>query len=156
MPATVSDATSHADFRAVTKREEFDGTGAGRWYLAPNGLSSERTVVRFAAQGESHPLLLTAALRSRFQHLAEAWHTETDSYSQVDRIVSHPAYLEVVAMGDRAVPWILSDLASRGGFWFAALQAITKQSPGSVEDQRKPRLLREAWLRWGRQHNYLS
>jgi hypothetical protein len=89
-----------------------------------------------------------------FADLARRWHDETDDVSVTGRIVSHPAYLRIVAMGPPAVPLILRDLRDNGGFWFSALEAILNVCPGTPEERGKPRLMREAWLRWGRSHGY--
>lgn len=90
------------------------------------------------------------ALEQRFLKLAEQWHWETDFYSMSWQILDHPAYREITAMGEVALPWILRDLEQTGGHWFEALRTITGQDPAS--DARPGRIgqIREAWLEWGR------
>ena len=46
----------------------------------------------------------------------------------------HPAYLDIIGMGDKAVPLILRDLKKETSHWFIALRAITKSSPVRPED----------------------
>ena len=89
-----------------------------------------------------------------FHALAAKWHEETDDQSTSLRIVGHPAYLRIVAMGMDAVPLILADLETTEAFWYPALEAITGVNPATPEQSKKPRLLREAWLRWGRDYGF--
>lgn len=93
-----------------------------------------------------------AALERRFIELAEQWHRETDFYSMSWQICDHPAYLEIIAMGEVALPWILRDLEDRGGQWFQALREITGQSPISAADRGRIPKMTAAWLRWGEEN----
>jgi hypothetical protein len=62
-----------------------------------------------------------------------------------------------MAMGEKAVPLILQELQDRGGQWNMALRYIVdgEQYPDKPNDVGKPKELKEAWLAWGRQNNYL-
>lgn len=53
----------------------------------------------------------------RFQVLAEEWHEATDFLSSRSKRINHPAYLQIIRMGEAAVPYILRDLRDRGGDW---------------------------------------
>jgi len=85
-----------------------------------------------------------------FEELANRWHDETKFSSDTDFITSRDSYRQIIAMGQPAIPWILHDLATRGGDWFGALEAITGESPVPVDDVGFPRRMKGAWLAWGR------
>lgn len=93
-----------------------------------------------------------AALEERFCELAQRWHEETAFYSMSWQICDHPAYQEIIAMGNAAVPWILRDLEERGGQWFQALREITGQSPIAEADRGRIAKMTAAWLRWGEEN----
>lgn len=103
-------------------------------------------------------LLISSAgtLPERFARLADAWHDRVDGESAGDRIVSAPEYLSIIAMGAEAVPLILQDLQSRGGFWYPALLAITNEWPMPESANGIPRLMKSAWLEWGRKNGYVE
>ena len=91
-------------------------------------------------------------LEQHFLELAEQWHRETDFYSMSWQICDHPAYQEIIAMGEVALPWILRDLEDRGGQWFQALREITGQSPIAEADRGRIPKMTAAWLRWGEEN----
>jgi len=77
----------------------------------------------------------------------DQWRSETWYKSSISRRVSHPAYLKIIGLGPKAVPWILQELRQEPDYWFAALEAITRENP-SPNATSFPEL-RDAWLRWG-------
>jgi hypothetical protein len=85
-----------------------------------------------------------------FDELARQWHDETRFSSDTGFITSRDNYRRIVDMGYSAVPHILRDLATNGGDWFTALEAITGESPVSGDDYGFPRRMKSAWLDWGR------
>ena len=82
-----------------------------------------------------------------FRDLVDQWRSETWYKSSISRRVSHPAYLKIIGLGPKAVPWILQELRQEPDYWFAALEAITRENP-SPNATSFPEL-RDAWLRWG-------
>jgi hypothetical protein len=85
-----------------------------------------------------------------FNEFARQWHEETRFSSDTGFITSRDSYRRIVDMGYSAVPHILRDLATRGGDWFTALEAITGESPVPQDDYGFPRRMKTAWLNWGR------
>ena len=94
-------------------------------------------------------------VENRFRELVKEWHEETGSLSSPSKIASHPAYLQIVSMGQSVVPLVLGELDSRGGYWYPALRALTGANPVPGDAKGKPRLIKEEWLAWGRTHGYL-
>ena len=102
----------------------------------------------------------------RFAALAATWKEETKFFSRVDKMVNHPAYQEIIAMGERAVPLILAELERNGDHWFIALHRITGADPPIPEGHKGNRVvapgwvgfdikgMQAAWLAWGREKGY--
>jgi hypothetical protein len=94
---------------------------------------------------------LQEATEQRFKRLADQWRKATAMLSSTSDIVSHPAYLKIIGMGERAVPLILRELQERGGHWFVALRSITEENPVPPESAGKMKKMAEAWVLWGHQ-----
>ena len=47
---------------------------------------------------------------ARFHTLAERWKNETAHYSNIAKRALHPAYQEIIGMGERVVPLLLAEL----------------------------------------------
>jgi hypothetical protein len=58
-------------------------------------------------------------------------------------------------MGKPALPLILEDLQENGGHWFLALRLISDENPVPSEHAGRIKQMREDWIAWGRQHDYL-
>jgi hypothetical protein len=65
------------------------------------------------------------------------------------------AHLAILAMGKPALPLILDELEQNGGHWFLALRLIAETDPVPPEHAGKVKLMREDWLAWGRQKDFL-
>lgn len=89
-------------------------------------------------------------VEAKFRRLAQRWRRETAAFSSLTKIVSHPAYLEIIAMGEKALPLILEDLEKRVSHWFVALAAISGEDVISADDAGDLRRMTAAWLSWGR------
>ncbi len=93
-------------------------------------------------------------LAKRFERLAATWREETSFISKMGRAAEHPAYQEIIAMGEKAVPLLLADLEKDPDHWFIALYRITGASPVPEEHAGKLREMAAAWIAWGRAHGY--
>lgn len=92
-----------------------------------------------------------------FQKLTEQWQRECGVRSSVDEMVAFPSYQQIIGMGDRAVPLILSELSKQGadpGHWFWALRVITGENPVPESAQGSVQLMAKAWLAWGEREGY--
>jgi hypothetical protein len=93
----------------------------------------------------------------RFDSLVAAWHAERDITSSVTDMVTCPSYQKIIAMGDVAVPLILSRLRSEGNepdHWFWALRVLADVDPVPEQDRGNIGRMSNAWLEWGRQQGY--
>lgn len=95
-------------------------------------------------------------LRGEFDALADQWHDETGLLSSPMQIAMHPAYQRIIGLGERVVPFILSDLRTRGGQWYWALRALTGAAPVPPDAAGNIRVAKAAWLAWGAAHGYTN
>jgi len=100
--------------------------------------------------------LTDSQIEAQFNKLSAQWKRDTQAQSGVSAIVMHPAYLDIIGMGDKAVPLILRDLKKETSHWFIALRAITKSSPVRPEDAGNLKKMRDAWLKWGKENGFLE
>ena len=93
----------------------------------------------------------------RFRRLADECRRQTFFSSSITDNLYHPAYLTIIAMGEKGLSLILQELEARGGQWATALRYIVDREvyPDKPDDIGKPKELKEAWLEWGRRNNYL-
>jgi hypothetical protein len=92
----------------------------------------------------------TEDFAKRFATLNATWKEETRFSSKIKTRIEHPAFREIVAMGEKAVPLILADLEKDGGFGFLAMEKITGVDPIPAEIYGKPDEMAAAWIAWGR------
>lgn len=97
-----------------------------------------------------------SSLEAHFRALVKQWKTDTEADSSIARMIRHPAYQEIIGMGEPVVSLLLAELQREPDFWFAALQKITgadpvpKASAGKIEEMAK------AWIDWGRDKGLLQ
>ncbi len=94
-------------------------------------------------------------IKPEFENLVKVWKKATFHYSFIRQKIIHPAYLRIVGMGDKAIPFILEELrTSPSASWFPALEAISgnnaAQTAKSIDEAVN------SWLDWGKQHHYLK
>jgi len=92
-----------------------------------------------------------SALNARFRELAKRWKDETLDMSSLSDIITHPAYLQIIAMGRKALPLLLDQLRNEPDHWFAALSAISNHNPVPPQQAGNLDQMTEAWLAWAEQ-----
>jgi hypothetical protein len=83
-----------------------------------------------------------------FRDLTEGWHRAIDHLSFVEPIVSHPAYLRIIGLGEAVTPLLLQELREQPDYWFPELEAVTGQNP--VRQNATFDKAVDDWLAWGR------
>ena len=98
----------------------------------------------------------TEELEATFNELAEQWLKATAHHSNPAIIARHPAYREIIAMGQQAVPFILEEMTQKRfrPHWFHALHDITGITPAPKEIWGKVDEVAAAWLKWGQEQGY--
>ena len=92
--------------------------------------------------------------RQRFTELADRWEVETVLFSNSHRAVAHPAHMEIIRMGEPAIPLILERMRETGGHWFHALRDITGANPIPHTERGNIPAMQKAWLEWGVRNGY--
>lgn len=95
------------------------------------------------------------ALERNFQELTSRWRRETALHSSVTAIAMHPAYQQIIGLGERALPLIFQELRREPDHWFWALGAITGENPVPDDHAGDLEAMAEDWLSWGNAHGYL-
>lgn len=92
-----------------------------------------------------------AALEAKFRTLTENWKRAVRLCSSAADMAMHPAYQQIIGMGQQALPLILRELEREEDHWFWALRAITGENPVPADCQGSIPEMAKAWLNWGRQ-----
>jgi hypothetical protein len=92
-------------------------------------------------------------LNSEFRKYADSWRNETGILSSIQAKIFNHNYQRIIGMGSSALPMIFEELNERGGYWYWALECITRDNPA----QLSPSLAaaKTAWLDYARIHGYL-
>jgi hypothetical protein len=90
-----------------------------------------------------------------FQQLASRWKRETAIYGHLSKIVMHPDYQRIMAMGPEVISSILKDLDKKPAHWFWALHNLVPHGQDPAEGLTTIEEARLAWLKWGRDNEYL-
>jgi hypothetical protein len=88
----------------------------------------------------------------RFRELEARWWADTEFLSDPARIIAHPAFREIVSLGEEVVPLMLRDLEAGPRLWVWALPEITGANPVPPDDAGNIRRMSEAWLKWAREN----
>ncbi len=96
---------------------------------------------------------------AKFRRLVSEWHNETDMHSSTLKVIAHPAYLRIIAMGRSAIPLILREMKQGPGHWLPAISALTEDVRSKGENPasgcKTSSEARSAWVRWGESKGYL-
>jgi hypothetical protein len=87
-------------------------------------------------------------LDRRFHALVGQWKEGTRFLSSIHEMVSHPAYLQIIGMGQQALPLLINELRREPDHWFVALQAITGTNPIPPSARGNVDAMSRAWLDW--------
>jgi hypothetical protein len=97
----------------------------------------------------------SSEIHSQFRRLTREWIWGTEKHSNLLKIVTHPAYQQIIAMGPAVIPEILRAMTSGPGHWFWALRALT-QGVDPAEGLNTMQAATDAWIKWGRENGYLD
>jgi hypothetical protein len=95
------------------------------------------------------------SLHSQFMRLTREWIRGTEKHSNLLKIVMHPAYQQIIAMGPVVIPEILKELIKGPDHWFWALRALT-QGEDPAKGLNMMQAATDAWIKWGRENGYLD
>jgi hypothetical protein len=89
---------------------------------------------------------------SQFYRSLKRWRAETAVKSRIGDKIDHPAFNEIVRIGEPAIPLIVKELYQKPDFLFVALQRITGEDPTPDNCERFSDVV-EAWLSWAERTN---
>ena len=75
--------------------------------------------------------------RAEFNRLVAEWKTGRRRGADVSQMTAHPAYRQIVGMGEPAIPLILEELEHQADHWFPALHELTGTSPVPAESREQ-------------------
>lgn len=86
--------------------------------------------------------------RREFDELAEEWREDTAMLSSIKKQVEHPAYRQIIGMGQDAIPFIMRELRTQPEHWFVALRQIAGTDPVKPKHRGNVKLMARDWLKW--------
>lgn len=93
--------------------------------------------------------------REQFEELADDWTLSTALSSDPTRMFMHRSYQRIIALGPRAVPWIMERVADGELHWAWALEMITGAQP-ATDDVGDLAGLRQVWLAWWSENGHVD
>jgi len=94
------------------------------------------------------------SIADRFGELSRAWEEATGHLSSMTAASNHPAYQEIIRLGQAVVPLLLRDLEENQGHWFIALREITSVNPIPPSAAGNIPEMVNAWLSWAKDNGY--
>ncbi|MCP4042207.1 MAG: hypothetical protein GY731_09670 [Gammaproteobacteria bacterium] len=92
----------------------------------------------------------------RFRCLADSWTEKVKNISSFTQITAHPDYLAIISMGRPVIHLLLEELNDRPNYWFAALEAISKENPIPEAHRGNLAQMTEDWIAWGESEGYID
>jgi hypothetical protein len=133
-----------------------------RWGVLEYGLKDNKVQTGFGAvadqlknvfwAAQAHYLVPVTRIteEQKFNLLALTWQKDTNLSSSITEMVAHPAYQQIIGMGQRALPFIFNQLNSQPEHWFWALQSITGVNPIKPEHRGNLPEMTNDWIDWGK------
>lgn len=97
---------------------------------------------------------LSSEVVNNFYTLAAQWESDVAGLSLTAQMSEHPAYQEIINMGTKIVPLLLSELKNNPVYWLSALSAITGENPIKPEQRGRVKQMASAWIEWGKNQGY--
>jgi hypothetical protein len=98
---------------------------------------------------------LSSEVVNNFYTLAAQWESEVAGLSLTAQMSEHPAYQEIINMGMKIVPLLLSELKKNPLYWLSALSEITGENPIKPEQRGRVKQMASAWIEWGENQGYV-
>jgi hypothetical protein len=91
-----------------------------------------------------------AGSRRLFDELADELAYAARGLSSLRLAYRHPAYLEIMTLGEQCIPWLLERLETPGDrpLWLRLLGSLTRFQPGAGRDTVPEAAA--AWITWGK------
>ncbi|OFX20734.1 MAG: hypothetical protein A2033_03340 [Bacteroidetes bacterium GWA2_31_9] len=93
-------------------------------------------------------------IAEQFEHLSSELLEEFMMVSSPSQIALHPFYQKIIAMGEKAIPFLIKKLDETPTMWFWALEEISGDNPVSVSDKGNIPLMVSLWKKWAKNKGY--
>ncbi|HEY9801743.1 MAG TPA: DUF433 domain-containing protein [Leptolyngbyaceae cyanobacterium] len=123
-------------------------------YAAQLTQKEELLISDEASSNIFHHASILTEIESTFMKLAKQWREETRGLSSINQMCMHPAYQQIIGMGEAVIPLLLREIANKSGRWFWALKSIAREDPVPFDFRGNTKEMTKAWLEWGRQRGY--
>ena len=90
---------------------------------------------------------------TKFHKLARKWRIETAYISSTSEMFEHPAFAEIIKMGEVVVPLIIQELERQPDMLLGTLVFITGEDPITDDDRGNVYRMAVAWIDWFRRRN---
>ncbi len=112
-----------------------------------------QVIVTFLDEVENEEELETFA--EKFERIFEQWYAETAAISG-HWVFENPNHQKIIDMGKPAIPLILKKLQEKPCYIFYALEKITGEDPVPKKHATNYGLIKNDWLKWGKQNGYIK
>lgn len=93
----------------------------------------------------------TETLEAKFKRLSIAWKNDiavSINSSSYNQLLTTSAYVEIIAMGKQALPFIFKEMKNEPDHWFIALNLITSVNPVKKEHAGNIEAMTQDWISW--------
>jgi hypothetical protein len=94
--------------------------------------------------------------QQRFARLVTEWKHGRGQSSKLKDLAMHPAYQQIIGMGEPAVPLLIEEMKQRPDQWDWALRAITGVDPVPRESWGKLTEIAAAWIAWEKERGRIN
>ena len=126
--------------------EVFVAMALGASFVSSRGIVSAFTGGALEIAGNSNEFV--------FAHLRDAWRKERGPTSWVEEMIVCPSYVQIIDMGQVAVPLIIEQLRREGDnpdHWYVALETLTGENPVPESAYGDTVKIARAWLEWAKE-----
>jgi hypothetical protein len=100
--------------------------------------------------------VVTETFAAKFYRLTQSWKDATRFSSTYQQLLANPSYLELIAMGEKILPFIFTDMQREASHWFMALHILTGMNPVKPENRGNIQLMTHDWLEWAKSKGYVA
>lgn len=139
---------------AIETRSATINASNARWFV-----DSQEPLTRMYA-GKEFPATMVATPQLtmdclKFRRLKREWYKQIGKSSRVQDLVILSPYQSIMAMGERALPFIFDTLRDEPPHhWFWALEHITQTNPVPENEWGDLVKMTKRWLDWAGEHGY--
>jgi len=100
--------------------------------------------------------VVTETFAAKFFRLTQSWKDATRLSSTYQQLLANPSYLELIAMGEKTLPYIFYDMRNEPSQWFIALHILTGKNPVKPESRGNINAMSKDWLGWAESKGYVA